>query len=75
MKTISPTTTAGHTAFYITILIISLYHGLSKPTHQNPDIKRCRTYSMLIPEPTMKDDDNNNNININDNLTSMKANQ
>ena len=30
---------------------------------------------MLIPEPTMKNDDNNNNININDNLTSIEANQ
>ena len=75
MTTTSPMTTAGHTAFYIIILIISLYHELSKPTHQNLDTKRCRTYPMPIPEPTTKDDDNNNNININDNLTSMNANQ
>ena len=68
-------TTAGHRAFYIFILIISLYQGLSKPTHRNPDEKRCKTHPMPIPEPTMKDDDDSNNININDNLTSMKANQ
>ena len=75
MTTISPTTTAGHTGFYIIILIISLYHELSKPTLKNPATKRCRTYPMLIPEPTTKDDDHNNTTNISDNLPSMNANQ
>ena len=75
MKTSSPMTTAGHSAFYRLILILSLYFGQTKISHRKPELTRCRTYPMPIPEPTTKDDDNNNNININDNLTSMNADQ
>ena len=75
MKTSSPTTTAGHSAFYKLLLILSLYFGQTKITHQNPEPKRCRTHSMPTPELTTTDEDNNNNININDNPISMDANQ
>ena len=76
MKTSPPTTTAGHSAFHKLILIISLYFGITNiTTHQNLEVKRCRTHPMPTPELTIKDDDNNNNININNNPTSIEANQ
>ena len=75
MKTISPMTTAGHSAFYKLILILSLYFGQTKITHRNPELKRCRTHPMPTPELTITDEDNNNNININDNPTGIEANQ
>ena len=75
MKTISPMTTAGHSAFYRLILILSLYFGQTKIYHRRPEQKRCRTHPMPTPELTITDEDNNNNININDNLTSMNADQ
>ena len=73
MKTISPMTTAGHSAFYRLILILSLYFGQTKISHRKPELKRCRTHPMPTPELTITDKDNNNNININDNLTSIQA--
>ena len=73
MKTSSPMTTAGHSAFYRLILILSLYFGQTKIYHRRPEQKRCRTHPMPTPELTITDEDNNNKININDNPTSIQA--
>ena len=43
--------------------------------HQKPEIIRSRTAPMLTPNETNEKDDNIIIININDNPTSMKANQ
>ena len=62
MKTISPTTTAGHSAFQRLTLMISLYFGLAMIAHQNPELTRRRTHSMTTPAlATNNDNDNNNN--------------
>ena len=75
MKTISPTTTAGHSAIHRLVLIITLYFGLAIIAHQKPEIIRSRTAPMLTPNETDEKDDNNIIININDNPTIMKSNQ
>ena len=64
MEATSLTTTAGHSAFHKLILIISLYFGLARIAHRNPEVTRCRTHPMPTPASATKDDDNNNIINI-----------
>ena len=75
MEPTSLLTIAGYSAIHRLILFITLYFGLAIIAHQKPEIIRTRTAPMLTPNETDEKDDNNIIININDNPTSMKANQ
>ena len=75
MKTISPTTTAGHSTFQRLKLMISLYFGLAMIAHQNPELTRPRTYSMTKPASATFDDDTNNTPKANETTNKNQTNQ